>query len=506
MLWGGQAPRARAELYRLFAVRAPERLPPHLRARRADQALPIRCGTPVVRAVAARLSAMPADVRYEAEALLHPAPRTAARTLDPAGGAGKAAAPALRNWITTENFTVEWGPDLTNEDGTSPPRDDGPLWAGDPAVGGNGIPDVAERWAAYFETSYRKIVEEYGYTHPAVDANRIPVYIANSDPGTVLENLGGSTYALTQPGENVPYIVVNNDLSFVPPNGEGGSGLVKIQGAMKITAAHELFHVFHFLYEPDAWIPEEDDWWFEASATWMEDEVFDSVNDYVQYLAAGAWPAFVDQGLPVRSTDPHYTVRAYGAVIFAKYLSEHVGGRAAVFDVWQRIRGDGLRILPALDAFAASTGLQGLPGLFLGFAGAVAVMDFEEGASYGKVPASSGVDGLSFFGLGYLGVRYRSEDVVAGETTLSYQTPTDSGWGIVTAYKDPDTGQYVYGTAMAAGGRVTLSVKPTATVRLVVGAARLTPDPVPEPAATPSGGGGGGGGCFVQILLRRCVP
>jgi len=204
----------------------------------------------------------------------------------------------------------------------------------------------------------------------------------------------------------------------------------------------------------------------------------------------------------VRSNDLSYVTRAYGSVIFAKYLSEHVGGRAAVFDVWQRIRLDGLRILPALDAFATSNGFQGLPDLFLGFVGATAVMDYEEGAHYGEVPASPGVDGLSFFGLGYLGARYRFENVIAGVTTLSYQTPTDSGWGIVTAYQDPDTGQYVYRTSMAAGGSVTLSVEPTATVRLVVGAARLTPDPVPEPPTVPSGGGGGGGGggCFLELL------
>jgi len=49
---------------------------------------------------------------------------------------------------------------------------------------------------------------------------------------------------------------------------------------MKVTAAHEFFHAIQFGYPlGDGW-----DWWMEASATFMEDEAFDAVNDYRQYL------------------------------------------------------------------------------------------------------------------------------------------------------------------------------------------------------------------------------
>ena len=51
---------------------------------------------------------------------------------------------------------------------------------------------------------------------------------------------------------------------------------------MQVTAAHEYFHAVQFAY--DAF---EDGWFMEATATWAEDEVFDGVDDNVQYLPAG---------------------------------------------------------------------------------------------------------------------------------------------------------------------------------------------------------------------------
>ncbi|GAB6061842.1 hypothetical protein JCM30394_05710 [Deferrisoma palaeochoriense] len=518
----GETSPDQAELYWLYAVRAPERLPAGLRtapagnraARAAAEAseqepFALRCGTPVLRHVRARLGRLPPALRAEAVELLgRPA---AGRGAAFRTAAGKTGAPALANPHVTEHFSIEWGPDLTNEDGSTPLRDDGPLGPGDPATGGNGIPDVVERWAAYFEAAYAAEVGEMGYTHPAVEANLIPVYIGNSDATTSLEDIGSRTYAFTWSDEGIPYIVVNNDLSFVPPNGEGTSGLAKIHGAMKITAAHELFHVFHFLYEPQGvWNATEDDWWFECSSTWMEDEVFDDVNDYYQYFnqtgGRSGWADFLESGLPVDRGvgDLEWVTRAYGSVIFAKYLSEHVGGRQAMFDVWDRIRFDGQRILDALDAFATANGFAGLPDLFLGFVGATAIMDYEEGANYGSVPlAGTSLESLNFFGLGYLGARYEKETLAAGVSTFAYDTPTESGWGVATAYRDPLNGRFVYGRSLAAAGRVEVTLDLPRSAEVYVAAARLTSGEVPaEPPAADGGGGGGGGGggCFLSIL------
>ena len=50
----------------------------------------------------------------------------------------------------------------------------------------------------------------------------------------------------------------------------------------QVTAAHEFFHAIQFAYDYG-----EDAWMLEATATWMEERVFDKVNDNRQYLPAG---------------------------------------------------------------------------------------------------------------------------------------------------------------------------------------------------------------------------
>ena len=61
---------------------------------------------------------------------------------------------------------------------------------------------------------------------------------------------------------------------------------------MQVTAAHEYFHAVQYAYDAT-----EASWFMEATATWAEDEVYDSVNDNVNYLRAG------QLGLPDLSLD-----------------------------------------------------------------------------------------------------------------------------------------------------------------------------------------------------------
>jgi hypothetical protein len=100
-------------------------------------------------------------------------------------------------------------------------------------------------------------------------------------------------------------------------------------GLMKVTAVHELFHAIQLGYRlggPD-WY-----WWMEASATFMEDEVFDGVNDYRNYLAA--WTS-----APHLPLDTQNGTHEYGSVLFCKYLAENFG-TDIIQRIWKR-RGDG---------------------------------------------------------------------------------------------------------------------------------------------------------------------
>ncbi len=80
---------------------------------------------------------------------------------------------------------------------------------------------------------------------------------------------------------------------------------------MQVTAAHEYFHAVQFGYDIG-----EDPWFMEATATWVEDEVYDRVNDNVNYLPYGPL------GLPDLSLDSRQGGYFYGAWIFFRHVSE----------------------------------------------------------------------------------------------------------------------------------------------------------------------------------------
>lgn len=102
---------------------------------------------------------------------------------------------------------------------------------------------------------------------------------------------------------------------------------------LQVTAAHELFHAVQFGYDYY-----EDGWFMEATATWAEDELYDDVDDNVQYL--GESPL----AQPRQSMDHFGGMRQYGDWIFFRYLSERFPERAGglpviVRRIWERADG-----------------------------------------------------------------------------------------------------------------------------------------------------------------------
>jgi hypothetical protein len=105
------------------------------------------------------------------------------------------------------------------------------------------------------------------------------------------------------------YCVVDNN--FAEPIFSNHTALQNLQ----VTAAHEFFHAVQFSY--DAF---EDQWILEATATWMEDELYDAVNDNLQYLPSGPLrkPRIPLDRSSISQTDFH----VYGDWIFFRYLTE----------------------------------------------------------------------------------------------------------------------------------------------------------------------------------------
>ena len=113
------------------------------------------------------------------------------------------------------------------------------------------------------------------------------------------------------------YCVLDNDFAEFP--------LAPMDSA-KVTAAHEFFHAIQFGYDFG-----EDVWLLEATATWMEEHVFDEVNDNRQYLKAGQ---VFDPTFPLDFFNPTGS-QQYGNWPFFEFLSKNYGV-GVVKSIWNK--------------------------------------------------------------------------------------------------------------------------------------------------------------------------
>ncbi len=142
---------------------------------------------------------------------------------------------------------------------------------------------IAEAEAA-LKHAWHLLVDSLGFEPPPMDK----VSYQDDPPGGAYDiyftNFG--YYGFTHPEDSVKstdrpyaytgYMEVENDFQGFPTEG--------IEG-LRVTIAHELFHLFHLGY---AWKVQDfriqDLWWYEVSSSWFEDVAYPSVNDYVEYV------------------------------------------------------------------------------------------------------------------------------------------------------------------------------------------------------------------------------
>ncbi|HEX5470072.1 MAG TPA: MXAN_6640 family putative metalloprotease, partial [Gaiellaceae bacterium] len=188
----------------------------------------------------------------------------------------------------------------------------------------NGVPDYVDQALDVFDAEvWGEEVTTLGYRPPKSDITSMNDGTSSADPtgakfDVYLANLGDKGlygYCTTddphlQGGyfffDMSAYCVVDNN--YTEPVFGAHSPLENLE----VTAAHEFFHAIQFAY--DAF---EDQWLLEATATWMEDEVYTDVDDNLQYLVTGplAKPSIpLDKG--------GQCCHVYGDWIFFRYLSE----------------------------------------------------------------------------------------------------------------------------------------------------------------------------------------
>ena len=321
----------------------------------------------------------------------------------------------LPNWIETTHFSIEWGNNLGEVDsGVNSDKILSCSGAFNNGVACAGIPDLIDRWADYFEEVWIEETVQLGYIRPAgTDTFLYDIYIANSGDN-ITGNSDDSTPALSinYLGLTVTYCDkdyfnickednFNESYSYIVVNGS-----ISYKQTMMATAAHEFFHAIQFTYPAiDGWWSSLDNhWWVEATATWMEEIVYDDVNHY--YPRVQAW--LRNPELSLKYSGNIYSGHEYGDALFIIYLTDVLlNNREFVRDVWEGDKSgiDALNDVLATDEY----GNRDFEAAFKGFAALNAVADigeaaggYEEGKQYGRgavtrkhgnYPVSSSISG-----------------------------------------------------------------------------------------------------------------
>jgi hypothetical protein len=123
-------------------------------------------------------------------------------------------------------------------------------------------------------------------------------------------------YATTDPGQRgakrFAYLVLDNDYIGFPS---------APLDSLRVTVAHEYNHILQFNYDVY-----QDGWLFESTATWAEEQVYPTINDYLNYL-----PRFA-KASDKPMTNPR-DIKIYAEAVWNHWLSARFG-REVVRDTW----------------------------------------------------------------------------------------------------------------------------------------------------------------------------
>lgn len=194
----------------------------------------------------------------------------------------------------------------------------------------DGVPDFVERVQRVAERVHRIENGKLGWREPKSDGRQGG---RNGKTDVYLSQIGGNLFGYAAPDRGqVPeagriprrlhgYLVLDNDYSaFEFP---GTDPLEDLQ----VTFAHEYNHILQFGY--DAY---QDPWFAESSATWMEDQVYNGIDDYLRYVRR--WVRLWETPLTTNS------IKEYGSAVWNQWLSRRYGPEivrkawAGAIDAW----------------------------------------------------------------------------------------------------------------------------------------------------------------------------
>ncbi len=386
----------------------------------------------------------------------------------------------------------------------------------------NGIPDWVESVANTFEAVYAREVTQLGYRQPP----NIPydIYLQQLAP----QGFFGFTES-AEPSSGIispSYIVIDNDFadSIYQPYG-GLNGL-------NITAAHEFHHAIQFGYNFYF-----ETWYAEATSSWMEDEVYDSINQLYEYL----FHYYLQPQLALDTAVNLGTGGGYGRWSFNRYLSEIFYPTTIVKSIWEDLAtktpsgGLDIPMLPVINEVLAANG-GSLPTSFLGFSKRFLLNDWFShqnelglfpdltfnGSNTFAVTTTFTVPATSLPNYAFTYLMLLPSSAAPVTLTISYPGKPAAYGLIAFVQTGSNTSQYpadnsgtitipgvtqfdtVYllicnntiGTTSAPADPAQAISSPTDATNPYPGSATIIQAPVLTPPTT-SGGGGGGGSCFI---------
>ena len=265
-------------------------------------------------------------------------------------------------------------------------------------IGNNGVPDFVDSAGVYLEKTWDVEITQLGFHRPpGKDGNPIqvyPVYFTNF-----------SYYGLTTPEDMVNYNGVTESAytSYLELHNDYEGSMFYSNGleGLKVTAAHEFHHAIQLGYNADY---SDNIFFMEMTSTWLEDYVFEEVNDYVFYLNSFFRYLFSISFTSTSGFNP------YANCLYVHMLEKKYGPKI-ITDTWDRIINE--KALIALDhelhldarnsSFAES---QNQYAGWLYFTGSRAIPDlyFPEGADYPEIEPDEGIESFDF-GIADQGIR-----------------------------------------------------------------------------------------------------
>lgn len=231
--------------------------------------------------------------------------------------------PVRSDSLRTEHFTLHWDETGVN----SVPLQD---------ISGNGIPDYIDSAAVILEHVWDVEINQMGYSPPP-QQNGQPVnnyHVYFTDMAYYGITTGSGTDIPSLPGLNwTSYLELENDYQENVFNSNGLDGL-------KITAAHEFHHAIEFGYN----IRYEDYFFYEMTATWLEDVLYNDINDYYNYINE-----FIGE-IGLRSFDYYsgFSLYPYGNCLYNHMVTKQFGNEF-IKDTW-----DEIRTRPVIDALRST--------------------------------------------------------------------------------------------------------------------------------------------------------